>query len=140
MCVCVGPARKKEEMHPPGWTPEAHYGVCGQSCPCCRFLVEGAGGFGACEVCEAGAAWRGCRVAGCRHARTHATARHKCGKCGGRGHGTRECGRAAALAALAAARARRAAEPVEPAEPDAAPDAADGGASPPTSDDGVVVQ
>ena len=38
--------------HPQGWSPSDHYGWCGQSCPCCRFVVEGPGGFGACKHCE----------------------------------------------------------------------------------------
>ena len=34
------------------WTPSKHLGFCGQSCPCCRFIVEGPGGFGVCRVCQ----------------------------------------------------------------------------------------
>lgn len=100
-------------MHPPEWTLDAHYGWCGQSCPCCRYRVEGAGGLGACEDCDALDRARAatahaepvCRVAGCRHADTHVTAAHTCGRCGGRGHGVRECGRAARQVALVLASA-----------------------------------
>ena len=38
--------------HPTGWCPENHYGYCGQSCPCCRFKVEGPNGFGICNICK----------------------------------------------------------------------------------------
>ena len=41
-----------------------------------------------------------CKVRGCRHADTHVTAGHKCGKCGSFGHGARECGRINSLKAL----------------------------------------
>lgn len=41
-----------EQAHGPGWTPTQHYHFCGQSCPCCRWQVEGPGGFGVCQVCE----------------------------------------------------------------------------------------
>ena len=35
--------------HPMGWSPTAHYGMCGQSCPCCR--AELGDTFGACPIC-----------------------------------------------------------------------------------------
>lgn len=41
-----------ERAHGPGWDPTRHYHFCGQSCPCCRWQVEGPGGFGVCGVCE----------------------------------------------------------------------------------------
>jgi len=31
---------KLEESHPKGWTHTNHYGMCGQSCPCCRAEME----------------------------------------------------------------------------------------------------
>ena len=40
--------------HPPGWNSKAHYGMCGQSCPCCRFYVEyliHRSQLGVCDVC-----------------------------------------------------------------------------------------
>ena len=42
---------KKSNMnHPKGWTQEHHYGMCGQSCPCCRARVEDFP-LGVCEIC-----------------------------------------------------------------------------------------
>lgn len=38
-----------------------------------------------------------CKVDKCRYAATHTTVAHKCGKCGGYGHGQIECGDLAAL-------------------------------------------
>ena len=41
------------------WTSDEHYGMCGQSCPCCRFDVETrispdpASWIGVCDVCLA---------------------------------------------------------------------------------------
>ena len=35
--------------HPPGWTPEEHFGHCGQNCPCCR-ATSGAD-LGPCFIC-----------------------------------------------------------------------------------------
>ena len=35
--------------HPMGWSPTNHYGMCGQSCPCCRAEVGDT--FGACPIC-----------------------------------------------------------------------------------------
>ena len=32
------------------WTPSKHFGLCGQSCGCCR--AEVGAGFGECEACE----------------------------------------------------------------------------------------
>ncbi len=36
--------------HPMGWSPMAHYGMCGQSCPCCRAEVGDT--LGACPICK----------------------------------------------------------------------------------------
>ena len=36
--------------HPIGWSPTAHYGMCGQSCPCCRAEVGDT--LGACPICK----------------------------------------------------------------------------------------
>ena len=33
------------------WTPQAHWRLCGQSCPCCR--AANGEGFGSCHACEA---------------------------------------------------------------------------------------
>ena len=41
----------KVEEHPSGWTEEHHYGMCGQSCPCCRAIVEETD-FGVCTICR----------------------------------------------------------------------------------------
>ena len=38
------------ESVPPAWTPQKHFGSCGQSCSCCRFKVGDL--FGYCEACE----------------------------------------------------------------------------------------
>ena len=40
------------KSHPKGWTPGKHYGQCGQSCPCCRAIIEDVP-FGVCEICWA---------------------------------------------------------------------------------------
>ena len=45
----------KKKKHPNGfdgkqWTPEIHYGMCGQSCPCCRKMVGDV--IGACTICD----------------------------------------------------------------------------------------
>lgn len=34
------------------WKEAGHMGRCGQSCPCCRFNIEGPGGFGVCHACQ----------------------------------------------------------------------------------------
>lgn len=44
--------QKKEESHPSDWTDSNHYGQCGQSCPCCRSVIEGATGIGTCPICN----------------------------------------------------------------------------------------
>ena len=31
-----------KRAHPRAWTERGHFGQCGQSCPCCRFVVESA--------------------------------------------------------------------------------------------------
>lgn len=36
--------------HPNGWSSERHYGICSQSCPCCRAHVDG-NTIGACSIC-----------------------------------------------------------------------------------------
>ena len=45
-----------EQAHGPGWDPTTHWtalgGWCGQSCPCCRYEVEGPNGFGVCDICK----------------------------------------------------------------------------------------
>jgi hypothetical protein len=45
-------SKKKEpgKSHPPGWTQSSHYGMCGQSCPCCRAKIEETP-FGVCQTC-----------------------------------------------------------------------------------------
>jgi hypothetical protein len=44
-----------ELAHGPGWDTATHYSslgaYCGQNCPCCRYQVEGPGGFGICTHC-----------------------------------------------------------------------------------------
>ena len=45
----------EKKKHPCGldgkpWTSETHYGMCGQSCPCCRKMVGDK--FGACTICN----------------------------------------------------------------------------------------
>ena len=49
------PSRKRicVEVHPSSWSEGNHYGMCGQSCPCCRSKIEGPSGFGTCPVCNA---------------------------------------------------------------------------------------
>ena len=37
------------ESVPPAWTPQKHFGGCGQRCSCCRFKV---GASGSCEACK----------------------------------------------------------------------------------------
>ena len=39
------------EEHPSSWTEEHHYGMCGQSCPRCRAIVEETD-FGVCTICR----------------------------------------------------------------------------------------
>ena len=49
------PPPKKKSLnldHPCNWTKTTHYGMCGQSCPCCRTQIEGIYGFGTCVVCN----------------------------------------------------------------------------------------
>ena len=36
--------------HGPCWNPRDHYGSCGQSCPCCRWIAGES--FGDCEACQ----------------------------------------------------------------------------------------
>jgi hypothetical protein len=36
--------------HPTSWSERAHYGQCGQNCPCCRFIIE-PDSLGVCTVC-----------------------------------------------------------------------------------------
>ena len=43
---------------------------------------------------------RRCFVSNCRHAHTHVTAGHRCGSCGGYGHGQVECDSVAAVQSL----------------------------------------
>ena len=37
--------------HPQYWSKSNHYGMCGQSCPCCRAIVEESN-FGVCPICR----------------------------------------------------------------------------------------
>lgn len=37
--------------HPHYWSEVHHYGMCGQSCPCCRAIVEQSN-FGVCPICR----------------------------------------------------------------------------------------
>ena len=47
--------------HADEWSSDGHYGMCGQSCPCCRFEVESqmspdpATWLGVCDVCSSNA-------------------------------------------------------------------------------------
>ena len=36
--------------HPEGWNHQLHYGQCGQSCPCCRAIIEDYP-LGVCPIC-----------------------------------------------------------------------------------------
>jgi hypothetical protein len=47
-------ATKTRAEHPSGWCAQTHYGrgKCGQSCPCCRSLVEPPTSLGVCLVCS----------------------------------------------------------------------------------------
>ena len=40
----------EKHHHTGGWTPSKHYGMCGQSCPCCRAEIEETP-FGVCPIC-----------------------------------------------------------------------------------------
>ena len=40
------------EKHPSTWNKNTHYGMCGQSCPCCRAKIETVP-FGTCTICWA---------------------------------------------------------------------------------------
>lgn len=40
----------EKHHHTGGWTPTNHYGMCGQSCPCCRAEIEETP-FGVCPIC-----------------------------------------------------------------------------------------
>lgn len=40
------------ENHPEYWSTNNHYGICGQSCPCCRSEIEEIPGFGTCPICD----------------------------------------------------------------------------------------
>ena len=42
--------RQCEMSVPPAWTAQKHFGLCGQSCPCCRQEVGAE--MGICEECE----------------------------------------------------------------------------------------
>ena len=41
---------KCKQQHPRGWTPDNHYGMCGQNCPCCRKQVGDI--LGVCPICK----------------------------------------------------------------------------------------
>lgn len=40
------------KRHGPSWSPINHYDNCGQSCLCCRSIIEGPDGFGTCAICN----------------------------------------------------------------------------------------
>ena len=42
--------RENQAKHPHGWCKINHYGMCGQSCPCCRAQLGDT--FGACSICN----------------------------------------------------------------------------------------
>ena len=44
-------SNNKKRSHPLSWDSTNHYGMCGQSCPCCRARVEGPKGLGVCPIC-----------------------------------------------------------------------------------------
>lgn len=53
------PSRDRRHLtapHPEGWSPADHFRWCGQSCPCCRYRVEGPSGLGVCAFCCGGPA------------------------------------------------------------------------------------
>ena len=43
-------AQSESTTHPPCWNQHAHYGQCGQSCPCCRSRCGEK--IGACPICN----------------------------------------------------------------------------------------
>ena len=43
-------SQTKNNSHPRGWDSHNHYGMCGQSCPCCRAEVGDT--LGACPICK----------------------------------------------------------------------------------------
>lgn len=43
-------SQTKNNSHPRGWDSQSHYGMCGQSCPCCRAEVGDT--LGACPICK----------------------------------------------------------------------------------------
>ena len=40
----------EKEHHTHGWNQQHHYGICGQSCPCCRAEIEDVP-LGVCPIC-----------------------------------------------------------------------------------------
>ena len=42
--------RRSIKTHPFGWSETNHYGMCGQSCPCCRKKNKEV--LGSCNICK----------------------------------------------------------------------------------------
>ena len=42
--------RNSIKTHPFGWSETNHYGMCGQSCPCCRKKNKEV--LGSCNICK----------------------------------------------------------------------------------------
>ena len=42
--------KNKRQTHPFGWCKKNHYGMCGQSCPCCRKKNKDI--LGSCTICK----------------------------------------------------------------------------------------
>ena len=42
--------RNSIKIHPVGWSETNHYGMCGQSCPCCRKKNKEV--LGSCNICK----------------------------------------------------------------------------------------
>jgi len=43
-------AEDQNHLHPKSWSRNNHYGMCGQSCPCCRAEME-TEPLGVCPIC-----------------------------------------------------------------------------------------
>ena len=46
------PASTFTKRHFSSWRRDEHYGNCGQSCLCCRSIIEGIDGFNTCDICN----------------------------------------------------------------------------------------